>query len=261
MFQEFVTGLHHLVDIHTERRRNGVHVQTLVALWARLERLIDATRSRAHVRHRPSPCSRCRLAIPISTTGVLPEGSATFGCASLGDLLKGAAGEVEMHVSRLEQVVCDFHLIGDGTDDVRTYVAPVVERFQLSPDPSPIVFYQFWSGGNSISGIVNRRALIGVNPLFYFNGASAIVELVGYVCSLGRYIADLANEGHLLGRQTRSLVSRNMKGKGAMQGWGLHLSYFDIVYGKIGVWVRLRGIQDLQYADGSKRIFSICALG
>lgn len=43
--------------------------------------------------------------------------------------------------------------------------------------------------------------------------------------------------------------------------WDLHLAYFDIVYGKVGVWMRLRGVQDLQYGDRSKCIFSICALG
>lgn len=200
LFQEFVAGLHHLIHIDTQRRCNVVHVQTLVALWTRLERLVDTTRRLAHIRQCPSPCCPyCGLATPISTVGVPLERLATFDCASLGELLDGAAGEVKMHVSRFKQVVCDFHLIGDGAYDVRTHVAPVVERFQLSPDASPFIFHQFWFGGHRSGGVINRRTIIGVDPLFDFNDASAIVEFVGYICSLDRHVADLADESYLFG--------------------------------------------------------------
>ena len=73
------------------------------------------------MRHRPSP--RSSWAVSVSTPRIRPD----FGGAGLGELLHGPAAEVEMHVSRFEQVVCDFHLVGDGADDVRADVAPVVE--------------------------------------------------------------------------------------------------------------------------------------
>lgn len=87
----------------------------------------------------------------------------------------------------------DFHFIGDGADDVGADVALVVEGLEAAPDAGVVVFDEF--GFLGIGGIVGGG--VDVDPLFYFDGAGAVVELVGDVGGLGGDVADLADEGDL----------------------------------------------------------------
>lgn len=73
----------------------------------------------------------------------------------------------------------------------------VVESLQPAPDTGPFVLEEF--GFRGVGGFdVHRGRGVGVNPLFHFYGAGAVVEFVRYVGGLGGYVADLADEGDLL---------------------------------------------------------------
>ncbi len=99
-----------------------------------------------------------------------------------------------MHIRRLEQVILDLVVVGQWTDDVCTDVAFVVEGFQAAPDAGVGVFDESRFGVVGVVGRVHGCDGVGVDPLFYFNGAGAIVEFVSYVCGLGGDVADLADE-------------------------------------------------------------------
>lgn len=101
-----------------------------------------------------------------------------------------------MDVRRFEKVVGDLHFVGDGSYDVGADVASVVESLQAAPDAGPFVLGELGFGGGGVGGGVHGG--VGVDPLFHFDGAGAVVEFVGYVCGLGGYVADLADEGDLL---------------------------------------------------------------
>ena len=75
-------------------------------------------------------------------------------------------------------------------------VAFVVESLQPAPDTGPFVLDEFWFRDGGIRGGVHGS--IGVDPLFHFYRAGAVVNLVRYVCCLRGYVADLADEGDLL---------------------------------------------------------------
>ncbi len=75
----------------------------------------------------------------------------------------------------------------------------IVEGLQAAPDTGPFVLDELWFwGGGVVRGGVHSS--IGIDPLFHFYRTSAIIEFVGNICCLRGYIADLADEGDLLGR-------------------------------------------------------------
>lgn len=100
-----------------------------------------------------------------------------------------------MHVRGLEQVVRDFHFVRNGADDVGADVAFVVKGLEAAPDAGVFVLDQFWF--LRVGGVVGGG--VDVDPLFYFDGAGAVVEFVGNVGGLGGDVADLADEGDLCG--------------------------------------------------------------
>lgn len=104
-----------------------------------------------------------------------------------------------MHECGFEQVVLDLVFVGDGADDVRADVPFVVEGFEAAPDAGVVVFGESGlAGGVGGQGGVEGVGGVGVDPLFDFDGAGAVVEFVGYVCGLRGYVANLADECHLL---------------------------------------------------------------
>ena len=119
-------------------------------------------------------------------------------------MLRGPTREVEVDESGFEKVCVDLVHIGQRSDDMCAYMAFIVEGFQSSPYPRPTVRFQLRFRG---------RVVVGVDPLFYFDGTGAVVHFVGDVCGLGGYVAYLADEGDL--------------------------GYFDVVDLEFGVWVRL----------------------
>lgn len=108
-----------------------------------------------------------------------------------------ALGEVEVNISGFEEVVGDFHLVGDWADDVGADVAFVVEGFQLSPDASPFILDKLGFCGAAVD--VHGVLRVCIDPLFDFYCAGAVVKFVGYVGRLGGDVSDLANEGYLKG--------------------------------------------------------------
>lgn len=118
------------------------------------------------------------------------------GAGVRGKLLGRPAREVEVHGRGFEEVVGDFVLVVDGADDVRADVAFVVEGFHAAPDAGPFADLQLALAGDGVAELV-VLGRVGVDPLFDFDGAGAVVELVGHVRGLGGDVADLADEGDL----------------------------------------------------------------
>ena len=77
-----------------------------------------------------------------------------------------------------------------------SHVAFIVESLQPAPDTCPFVIDEFWLCDCGVGHGVHGS--IGVDPLFHLYCAGAVVEFVGYVCGLGGYVADLADERDLL---------------------------------------------------------------
>lgn len=75
-------------------------------------------------------------------------------------------------------MVRDLIEIGNGTDDLGADMSLAVVYPQLSPCAGVVILDELRSGSNL--GLASIR----IDPLLYFNGASAIVELVRYVCRL-----------------------------------------------------------------------------
>lgn len=112
-------------------------------------------------------------------------------------LLRWPARKVKMHVRCLEQVVLDLVVVGQRPDDVGADVAFVVEGFQPAPDAGVGVFDKTGLlAAGAVHG-VGGEARVRVRPQLHFDGAGAVVELVGCVGGLGGDVADLADEGDL----------------------------------------------------------------
>ena len=75
-------------------------------------------------------------------------------------------------------------------------MAFVVEGLQPAPDTCPFVLDEFGLRDCGVGHGVHGS--VGVDPLFDFYCAGAVVEFVGYVCGLGGDVADLADERHLV---------------------------------------------------------------
>ena len=140
-----------------------------------------------------------------------------------------------MHIGCLEQMMGDLHLIRDRPDDMRADMSPVIESFQPSPHPRPFIFHE--PGGIVLAAAspapraeIHGRGL-GIDPLFDFDGAGAVVEFVGDVGGLGGDVADLADEGDLLD--------------------------FDVVDFELGVGMRLGGVEDLFDGAGAEGVFRL----
>ena len=78
-----------------------------------------------------------------------------------------------MYVGGFEQVMGDFHFVGDGADDVGADVAFVVEGFEAAPDAGVFVFDEF-----RLLRVVVRTRGVDVDPVFDFDSAGAVVEFV-----------------------------------------------------------------------------------
>lgn len=194
MAQQLVAGLHDLVDVQFQRRRNVLHMQALIGLRGLLQRLQHPPRRQANVCRRLARCSPShRGCAPARLRLVL-----ALLAARLGQLLHGTACKVQVHEGRFEQVVRDFHLVGDRADDVGADVAAVVESFEPAPYARPLVLGQFRFGAEDASGVVGAGAAVCVNPLFHFNGAGAVVEFVGYIGGLSGDVADLTDKSELV---------------------------------------------------------------
>ena len=75
-------------------------------------------------------------------------------------------------------MVRDLVEIGNGTDDLGADMSLAVVYPQLSPCAGVVILDELRPGSNL--GLASIR----INPLLYLNGASAIIELVCYVCRL-----------------------------------------------------------------------------
>ncbi len=94
-----------------------------------------------------------------------------------------------MDVRCFQQVHADLIEVSNRPNDVGPDMTLVIERLEAAIDSDVGVLLQerFASLG--------RR--VAIDPLLYFDQASAVVEFVGYVCCLGGDGTDLANEGDL----------------------------------------------------------------
>lgn len=110
-----------------------------------------------------------------------------------GELFGGTAGEEEMGKGGFEQVVADFVFVVDGADDVGADVAFAAgaEAFEAAPDAAPVADLE--GGFCVVCWVVvvvviggegrgrGRRRGVDVDPVLDFDGAGAVVELVGHV--------------------------------------------------------------------------------
>lgn len=227
MTEQLITRLQHIRHIHIRDRRYVLNVQPLIVLRTALQRLIYPLRIHADIRHLPPIRHSARTTI----ASLILRATA---CAVL--LLDGAQiafGEVEVDVCGFEEVILDFHLIGYRPYDMSADMTFVVECLQAAPDTSPLVLDELWFGrGCAID--IHGRGSIGIDPLLDFYGACAVVKLVGYVCGLGGYVANLTHERYL--------------------------SNLDFIDTEVCVWVRLASFEDLLYCDWSECVFSVCSL-
>lgn len=238
MRQQLVPSLHHLRHRQRQVRGDVLHMQALVVLRARLEALVDPARVHAHGRQLPPAHHHRRIAlVPPSSyfplDAVPVHRIVRFVVAVPGKLLHGAARHVQVHVRRLEQVEADLHLVRHGPDDVRADVPPPVAAKHLEPPPDAAVLVLeqlvlvVGGGGASVAVLVAAVRVLGahVDPLLHFDGAGAVVELVGHVRGLGADVADLADEGQL--------------------------GDFDVIDLEVGVRVGLVGEVELADGDGA----------
>lgn len=65
-------------------------------------------------------------------------------------------------------------------------VSLAIEGFGTAPDADVVAFFGL--------GFLETVFGFGIDPLFYVDVASAVVECVGYVCGLRVYAVDLADE-------------------------------------------------------------------
>jgi len=75
-------------------------------------------------------------------------------------------------------MVRDLVEIGNGTDDLGADMSLAAVCPQLSPCAGVVILDELRPGSNL--GLASIR----IDPLLYLNGASAIIELVRYVCRL-----------------------------------------------------------------------------
>lgn len=227
MTEQFITGLQHIGHIHIRNRRYVLNMQPLIILWTALQCLVYPLRIHADIWHRPSIRHSARTTI----ASLILRATA---CAII--LLDGAQiafGEVQMDVRGFEEVILDFHLVSYRPYDMSADMTSIIESLEAAPHTSPLILDELWFGrGRAIH--VHRGGSVGVDPLLDFYGACAVVELVGYVCGLGGYIADLTDERYL--------------------------SDFDFIDAEFCIWMRLDSFEDLLYCDWSERVFSVCSL-
>lgn len=204
MSHQLIPRLQHLTDLHPQLRRNILQVQALIVLRTRPQRLIDPPRrhrerTQRHPRPRPVPVSRTILLLQL----MLAPRSGERALGAIGKLLGRAAGEVQVDVRRLEQVVLDLIVVRQRADDVGVDVAFVVEGPQAAPDADVGVFDEArpvdatGGGGVGVGGGAVVRVGPRPRPQLHFEGAGAVVELVVGVGGLDRDVADLADEGEL----------------------------------------------------------------
>lgn len=93
-----------------------------------------------------------------------------------------------MHIGRLEHVVIHLVVVVDGSHKVSAQVLLVVEALQAAVDAHVRVEAELGVG------VVGP---LGVHPFLDVQGASAVVDPVGYVCRLRVDGAHLTYYGHL----------------------------------------------------------------
>jgi len=186
---------------------------------------------------------------------------------AIGKLLGRAAGEVQMDVRRLEQVVLDLIVVRQRADDVGVDVAFVVEGPQAAPhadvgvlDEARPVDAAGGGGGVGVGGGAVVRVGPRPRPQLDFEGAGAVVELVMGVGGLDGDVADLADEGKL--RVSGGFWLAGMRGVGLGAGLGpkrgmADLGYFDAIDFELAVWVWLLRVDDLLDRDGSEGVFAV----
>lgn len=150
-------------------------------------------------------------------------------------------------------MVCDFILVPDWSYDMRAYMSPPSKSLDTAPCPSPIVLYQFRFVATAF---FYRRAAVCIYPLLYFYRSCPIIEFVGYVGGLGRDVPDLADKGYL--KAPPGLGGSGPSAHCCLQPRGAkrYLGYFNFVYGEVGVGVRLGGVENLHYGDGSECVLA-----
>lgn len=142
----------------------------------------------------------------------------------------------------------DFHLVGDGPDDVGADVAFVVEGFEPSPDASPVVGCEGWGFGGVVFVVATAAHVVFFEPLLDFDNAGAVVELVGCVGGLGGDVADLADEGYLFFGGEVSGVRREGWGEGGgllglfrRRRWRSRHLGGVVALGALALWLRVGG--------------------
>ena len=91
-----------------------------------------------------------------------------------------------MYGSCFEEMVIDFVVICDGTDEVCCDVTLVVERLESTIDAQVFALFWRWLDGRGVS--------VAVIPLLDFDEAGTVVDFEGCVCGLCLYRVDLADE-------------------------------------------------------------------
>lgn len=150
-------------------------------------------------------------------------------------------------------MVCDFILIPDWSDDMRAYMSPPSKSLDPAPCPSPIVLYQFRFVATAF---FDRCAAVCIYPLLYFHRSCAIIEFVGYVGGLGGDVSDLADKGYLKAPPRVGGGGCQLSVVCNLEEAQRYLGYFNFVYGEVGVGVRLGGVENLHYGDGSECVFA-----
>lgn len=97
-----------------------------------------------------------------------------------------------MYKCSLQQVIVDFVHVLDRADD-RGDNVPLSKRLDLAEDASVSILNKTLLCGN----IVIFVGLVGIDPYFCFESASAVVQAVGNVGHLLADVADLADKGDL----------------------------------------------------------------
>ena len=196
MPQQLIARLQHVTDLQPQLRRDILHMQTLVVLRTRFQRVEDPPRRHAEHVERGSgtsatgcvPVAAVLLLLLALLSTTVDTGRTLLGGRG-GELLRRAPRKIQMRVRRFEQMVLDLIVVCQRTDDVGADVAFVVEGLEAAPDAGVGVFDEARFGGvGAVGGVHAGREVaagLGVDPEFDLHCAGAVVEFVGYVCGLG----------------------------------------------------------------------------
>jgi len=100
-------------------------------------------------------------------------------------------GHVEMDNSGFQKMVVDLVEVDNRPDDMRSNISFIAQGVQPTPDSHVTV----------LSDVLLLQRLVVIVPIvpdLDFDGSSAVIQFVCYVCGLLRDVSDLGNECTLL---------------------------------------------------------------